>query len=580
MNTEDCPYQQDYYLVGRECYDCDDNPAPVEKCLKRYDCEYKRVGKKLVNEGTWIKNKRTGKNCLTMIGDMMKFDLRDTDQFPILTTKKMNIKPVIGELLGFIRGYDNAADFRTLNCKIWDANANDNEQWLNNPNRKGEDDLGRIYGVQARSRNTFFKIENRLYEKPVKQKLELPDFGDVVLDDSMNESNLLGKVFTSKTSGQFRIIKERRSQTSHYLFDIIFLDTGYIKRNVQHSAIRSLQVKDPYYPNVCGIAAYGIPKDEKLAKLLSPTWRDMIHRCYGEKRMNSPWYKDNDVFVEDRWLLFENFVEDFKKLDRWELKLEFPEKYSLDKDFYCSNMYSVNTCIWSSKQEQNINSRQGKQFLAISPDGEFHYEEIGISNFCEKIGLNRRSVEMALASGAKNKGWEFKQINNLDSNIRIRIDDQLAHAIAKIKHNPSDRRIIVDHWNPNELHMMALPPCHMNYSFSVQNDTLHLTLYQRSCDYPIGIPFNIASYALLLKIVAKITGLKAGTFTHFMSNIHIYEDQYELFLEQLKRDVKPSPVLNMPEISSLKDLEEWVTPNDFTISDYDPDPLIKYPFSV
>jgi thymidylate synthase len=576
--TNDCPNQNDYYLVGRECYDADMKKAPMDRCKKRYDCEYFSIGRKLLDRGKWIKNKRTGQNCLTIVGDMMKFDLQDTDQFPILTTKKMNIKPIIGELLGFTRGYDNAEDFRKLNCKIWDANANDNEQWLNNPNRKGKDDLGRIYGVQARSRQTFFDVTPNIFEKPDKQKIPLPEFEKMIVDLSSNHSGLVGTTVNTSSSGPILICAERRTDTSHLVFDIKFINTGYVKKNVQMISLRTGNIKDPYKPNICDIAAYGVPKDQKLAELLRGTWQDMIYRCYSkDRRMNSVWYQDRGIFVDDRWLLFENFVEDFKKIDRWELKLEFPKEYSLDKDLYCSNKYSTKTCVWASKREQNINTRQAKKFMATSPHGDI-YMECGIGNFCEKHSLNRRSVEMALANGVSIKGWKFNKVEN--ENIRIRIDDQFAHAIAKIKHNPSDRRIIVDHWNPNELHMMALPPCHMNYSFTVENEYLHLTLYQRSCDFPIGIPFNIASYTLLLKLVANITGLKAGTFTHFMGNIHIYEDQYDLFKEQMKRMPKASPILEIPDVKTLEELENDVSVDDFKITEYDPDPFIKYPFSV
>lgn len=320
MNKEDnCFSQMDYYLVGRECFDQSGKPVPLEECGKKFDAEYLRVGKNLLNRGEWITNERTGKKCLTLIGEMMKFNLKGSDSFPLLTTKKMNLNPVIAELLGFIKGYDNATDFRKEGCKIWDANANENEQWLNNPNRKGEDDLGRIYGVQARSWN--------------------------------------------------------------------------------------------------------------------------------------------------------------------------------------------------------------------APDGT--------------------------------------QI------------DQLKNCINELKRANDNRRLIVNHWNPGEMDRMALPPCHMTYQFCLSSgDTLDLVLYQRSCDFPIGIPFNIASYCVLLRLVANITGLRAGTFTHFMSNIHIYEDQIELFREQMKRTPRKSPILRVPDVTSLKQLENDVTVDDFSLENYDPDSFIKYPFSV
>jgi len=312
-----CLSQMDYYLVGQECY------QEVQKLMQKqnsvfFDGEYNRVGQKLLEEGIWVYNKRTGKRCLTIRAEMTKYDMSDTDAFPLLTTKKMDIRPIAAELIGFIKGHDSAALFREEGCKIWDANANDNEQWLNNPSRKGQDDLGRIYGVQAR---------------------------------------------------------------------------------------------------------------------------------------------------------------DWKR-----------------------------------------------------PDGG--------------------SV------------------------------DQLSMCISKISKGIDDRRLIVTHWNPGELDKMALPPCHITYMFTILDGYLHMTMVQRSCDYPLGVPYNIASYALLLRIVANMTNLKTGELSHVMHNIHIYEDQIELFREQMEREIKPSPTIKVPTYDNLREFCENATKDSFVISDYDPLPAINFPFSV
>jgi thymidylate synthase len=112
--------------------------------------QYLALCQRIVDEGVWIENQRTGKRCLTVINADLSYDVGN-NQFPIITTRKSYWKAAIAELLGYLRGYDNAADFRELGTKSWDANANDNEAWLNNPVRKGEDDMGRVYGVQGRS---------------------------------------------------------------------------------------------------------------------------------------------------------------------------------------------------------------------------------------------------------------------------------------------------------------------------------------------------------------------------------------------------------------------------------------------
>lgn len=111
--------------------------------------QYLDLCRRIVNDGVWIENERTGKRCLTVVNADLTYDVA-ANQFPIITTRKSYWKAAIAELLGYLRGYDSAADFRKLGTKSWDANANLNEAWLNNPVRKGEDDMGRVYGVQGR----------------------------------------------------------------------------------------------------------------------------------------------------------------------------------------------------------------------------------------------------------------------------------------------------------------------------------------------------------------------------------------------------------------------------------------------
>ena len=271
---------------------------------------------KTLNDGI-SKENRTGINHIGYMGDMMKFYL--ADGFPAVTTKKLAYKSVFAEMLGFLRGYTNAEQFRSLGCKVWDANANENKSWLENFYRDGEDDLGRIYGAQSRG-----------------------------------------------------------------------------------------------------------------------------------------------------WL------------------------------------------------------REGKNSI-----------------------------------------------------------DQLANVVYDLSRGIDNRREIVTHWNPGELNQMALPPCHLLYQFGIQGDKLCLSMYQRSCDVPLGVPFNIAGYAWLLHVIAQITGLQPGIFTHFLHDIHIYENQVDDMQTQLEREPHKLPTLQInPDIKTLNDLETWVTPDDFKLVDYEYHPAIKYAFAV
>jgi len=118
--------------------------------INRPEQQYLQLCQRIVDEGEWVHNERTGINCLTVINADLDYDVGN-NEFPLVTTRKSFYKAAIAELLGYLRGYSSAADFRAIGCNTWNANANENQAWLNNPHRRGEDDMGRVYGVQGRA---------------------------------------------------------------------------------------------------------------------------------------------------------------------------------------------------------------------------------------------------------------------------------------------------------------------------------------------------------------------------------------------------------------------------------------------
>lgn len=149
--------------------------------------------------------------------------------------------------------------------------------------------------------------------------------------------------------------------------------------------------------------------------------------------------------------------------------------------------------------------------------------------------------------------------------------DQIKEAIDTIQHNPDSRRIIVSAWNVADLPQMNLPPCHAFFQFYVANGKLSLQLYQRSADIFLGVPFNIASYALLLMMVAQVTGLEAGDFVHTLGDAHIYNNHIEQVREQLSREPRALPTMKLnPNVKSIFDFKY----EDFELTDYNPHPHI------
>jgi thymidylate synthase len=155
--------------------------------------------------------------------------------------------------------------------------------------------------------------------------------------------------------------------------------------------------------------------------------------------------------------------------------------------------------------------------------------------------------------------------------------DQIQRAVDDIKNNPASRRIIVNAWNVGDLGNMNLPPCHMFFQFYVANGRLSLQMYQRSCDTFLGVPFNIASYALLLQMMAQVTGLRAGDFVHTLGDAHIYLNHLEQVKLQLTREPRPLPTMKInPEVKNIFDFKY----EDFELENYNPWPHISGQVSV
>jgi thymidylate synthase len=155
--------------------------------------------------------------------------------------------------------------------------------------------------------------------------------------------------------------------------------------------------------------------------------------------------------------------------------------------------------------------------------------------------------------------------------------NQIDEVIAQIKKNPGSRRHIVTAWNPGEVEQMALPPCHALFQFFVQDGELSCQLYQRSADLFLGVPFNIASYALLTMMVAQVCDLKPGTFVHTFGDLHLYQNHLEQAKLQLSREPRPLPQMKLnPAVKNIHDFKF----EDFELVGYDPHPAIKAPIAV
>jgi thymidylate synthase len=176
--------------------------------------------------------------------------------------------------------------------------------------------------------------------------------------------------------------------------------------------------------------------------------------------------------------------------------------------------------------------------------------------------------ELGPVYGAQWRSWQAPDGRTID---------QLRDVVEQIRRNPDSRRLVVTAWNPADLPKMALAPCHALFQFYVANGRLSCQLYQRSADVFLGVPFNIASYALLTLMVAQVTNLKPGEFIHTLGDAHLYLNHLEQARLQLTRKPRPLPVLRLnPEVKDLFGFRY----EDFTLEGYDPEPAIRAPIAV
>lgn len=237
--------------------------------------------------------------------------------------------------------------------------------------------------------------------------------------------------------------------------------------------------------------------------------------------------------------------------------------------------------LWFLRGDTNIKYLVDNGVHIWDADAYRYYNEL-----CVKHGvLPVDQVTFLAAAGVESpiEGYRFGDLNNVYGyqwrswpQQNGEAIDQIKRAIDTIKHNPNSRRIIVSAWNVADVESMALPPCHTMFQFYVAEGRLSCQLYQRSGDTFLGVPFNIASYALLTMMIAKECGLEPGEFIHTLGDAHLYLNHEEQAKEQLSREPRKLPTMHLnPEVKSIFDY----TYEDFTLEGYDPHPAIKAPLS-
>ncbi|XP_017770668.1 PREDICTED: thymidylate synthase isoform X2 [Nicrophorus vespilloides] len=251
-------------------------------------------------------------------------------------------------------------------------------------------------------------------------------------------------------------------------------------------------------------------------------------------------------------------------------------RYSLRDNIF--PLLTTKRVFWKGVVEELLWFIRGSTNAKELQDRKIHiWDANSTRDFLDSVGLNSREEgDLGPIYGFqwRHYGAKYEGMHADYTNKGI---DQLHNVIQTIKNRPNDRRIIMCAWNPIDIPQMALPPCHCLVQFYVANGELSCLLYQRSADMGLGVPFNIASYALLTYMMAHITGLKPGEFIHTLGDSHVYMNHKEALQEQLERTPRPFPKLHIKRtVTSIDDFKF----DDFELSGYNPYPKISMPMAV
>ena len=504
--------------------------------------------------------------------------------FPLTTLRKMPWRSIRVELEGFIKGVTDKQWFRDRKCGFWD-------EWCNPQLIPA--------GLSGEEKKEFQRSENDL--GPLGYAHGWRNFGgtyiptqkinsglDKTIDIINRDNELCGQEFTGRYGDYVVISYDGKDQYHNNRFTVKFKNSGFVKDNLCKKQITDCNIYDPYYPNVANMGCMGEYKSvyiknvfhnedkECIIESLKNQWRQMIQRCYNKNNKSYKRYGGKKIYVCSRWLIFANFLKDVQEVYGWENKLDNWENYRLDKDILRKGYYSKESCLWVSIEENNNYTSNQYLFNATDPDGKEYVEQVGLTRFCREHNLSTKTVEASICNDTfTHNGWKFTKFQKIDTQIYKKGYDQLGRIVNTLKTNPYDRRMVCSAWNPNDLERVALPSCHYSWNVVVYGDKLNLVWHQRSSDLLLGAGANIASYGLLLELLAKEAGLQAGELVGTLADCHIYDNLLDNAKEIITREEKTLPQINIKnKPNGTFSIFDW-TWEDVELIDYNPHPAIK-----
>lgn len=548
--------------------------------MSQADIIYNELIKNIYENGVWDK----GENVRTVYADgtpaysksvfgvQVRFDKAIP---PILTTKKVFWKTALKEMMLFwIHQTVKEIDFKNKNVKVWD-------EWFKDGN------LGRSYAYQFESHRhhtrEVVKVKPRIKEHH--GELENIKVFDKIKPNYSNDDELIGKKFTSNNCGDAIVIDVYKSGEYYKKsigVKIQFVDTNNISIIQKGDLLRG-NFSDNFSRTVCGVGYKGNYKSVKNykdyeVKHLYHIWNKMISRCYNKKDSGFKDYGGRGIFVDKRWHSFENFLRDVRYVPQFFLARENRfKKWHLDKDYYKSNCYSPDTCVWLEDWENVLYSREyGKPFYVESETGEKELF-ISLKDASLKYNFDKSHLAKSLKNCKKIKGYK---VYYLDINDIYRYElsrNQVVELIKNIKENPQSRRLLSSFWNYADVDKKQLQECAWATDWNVKRGYLDLILIQRSADVGLGVVFNWIQYWFLQNMIAHVCGLKVGAFIHQIGNLHYYDKHEESLLGQIKNEQFEAPKIWINQ--EVKDFFDF-TEDDVKLLDYNSGEYIKMEVAI
>lgn len=495
-------------------------------------------------------------------------------EFPITTLRPIAWKNAIKEILAIYQNQSNKiSEFERMGCKWW-------RPWMLDDGTIGK---SYPYNLESHRPNEMKKTVKKIYRRHVNEEFKKKRAVSVC----DNVPSIDGKIYLNR----YKIIgiNDAMTDSKHTYYNIQFVDNNYIT-TMRKDIIGKSKGSNPFDRTVYGVGYLDLYKQvenftETEINVLKDKWENMFRRCHSESYLKDhPTYKD--TFVHSDWHSFKNFLNDVRNIPQYFLAREEEFKgWDLDKDYYGSNAYSKDTCVFLKHNENSLYAQTGGCYKITDTETGTIYFEINLTEFSRMINARQPCLYSAFKKNHKYKNFVFEFIpNSADYVYRYELSrNQLVELLKDIKQDPYGRRHIISFWNWSNIDKKALVECAYETIWTVRGKYLDMFLNQRSGDMLVASGagnVNEVQYAALLMMVARDTGYKPGKFTHMVVNEQIYDRHIENAKELLGRysDAQEIPTMKLNECK--KDFYD-ITIDDFKLCDYKPvKPNLKFDLGV